>query len=487
MIKIILVFSISIICSFVYSQDNRFIYQESTSESELNQEIKSRILGKSDANISVDFVKIDLDKLFLHEKLVLQFGENNLIINKEKLEQRNTNSIYFFGKNKDNSIILSFLDGDIQGTITTQKGVYQIETIDKDNYAIVKIDHSKLNEKCDDIQDNSLADSLHTIGDNVIDENINNLEDESLNSISSLLLSYDCKVRVLILYTPAAQTSVSNIENTILLAIDETNQSFINSNVNNRVELAYAGSTNYTEVDSYTDKVRFRNTNDGYMDEVHSLRNKYAADVCVLITDYNNAVCGEAYGIYVPASDAFCVVQAYNCATGYYSFGHEIAHLVGCRHDTYVDPTTTPFAYGHGYVYPTGGWRTIMAYANACPSCNRIQYWSNPNVTLNGVAMGTSAINDNARVWNEQANRVMGFRQPENSVTVTSSDVSSSLYADVIAKQSIITSGTVNVNSGKSLNMRAGNSITLQPGFSVELGTEFSATIENIYDCGTGL
>ncbi len=57
-------------------------------------------------------------------------------------------------------------------------------------------------------------------------------------------------------------------------------------------------------------------------------------------------------------------------------------------------------------------------------------------------------------------------------------------YADVIAKQDITTSGTVNVNSGNTLNMKAGNSITLQPGFSVELGAEFSATVENIYDCG---
>jgi hypothetical protein len=58
-------------------------------------------------------------------------------------------------------------------------------------------------------------------------------------------------------------------------------------------------------------------------------------------------------------------------------------------------------------------------------------------------------------------------------------------YADIIAKQNITTSETVNVNNGNALNMRAGNSIILEPGFSVELGAEFSTTIENIYDCGT--
>ncbi|MDR1343695.1 MAG: T9SS type A sorting domain-containing protein, partial [Prevotellaceae bacterium] len=168
-----------------------------------------------------------------------------------------------------------------------------------------------------------------------------------------------------------------------------------------------------------------------------------------------------------------------------YSFGHEIGHLLGCRHDPYVDNTQTPFAYGHGYVNPSNTWRTIMAYPDACGSCTRLLYWSNPNVTYGGVPMGTTSTNNNTRVWNEQSNSIMTFRQPENSITFTSSDVPNSQYADVIAKQNITTGGTVNINNGNTLNMRAGNSITLEPGFSVKLGAEFSATIENIHDCGT--
>ncbi len=69
------------------------------------------------------------------------------------------------------------------------------------------------------------------------------------------------------------------------------------------------------------------------------------------------------------------------------------------------------------------------------------------------------------------------------NVLFASSDIPNTVFADVVAKQEIITVGTVNVNSGNSLNMRAGNSINLQPEFSVQVEAEFSAGIEDIYDC----
>ena len=119
-----------------------------------------------------------------------------------------------------------------------------------------------------------------------------------------------------------------------------------------------------------------------------------------------------------------------------------------------------------------------MAYG----SCPRILYWSNPDVIYGGVSIGSVVAQNNARVWNERSNAVMAFRQPYDNVTITSSDMQNTQYADVIAKQNITTSGTVNVNSGNTLKMRAGNSINLQPGFSVQAGAEFSAEIENIDD-----
>jgi hypothetical protein len=93
--QIFLVFGFIIICStFVYGQDNRLIYSKQVS----NQAKKTNeILGKSDAFISVDFVEIDLKTILYHEQLILQFGENNILVKKERLEARSTNSFCFVG------------------------------------------------------------------------------------------------------------------------------------------------------------------------------------------------------------------------------------------------------------------------------------------------------------------------------------------------------------------------------------------------------
>ncbi|GHV36511.1 hypothetical protein FACS1894178_7830 [Bacteroidia bacterium] len=479
-----LIFGFFIVCStLIYGQDNKLIYSKQVSN---RVEKSNEILRKSETYTSVDFVEINLDKILDYEQFSLQLGGKNISIKKERIDVRNVNNYVFIGSNNEGSrVLISVLDDDIQGVIEMEGEVFTIETVGKQEYAIIKVDYSKLREACENLHEENKHSSFDDENSHNHDTDIENDDEATISPILKSATAYDCKIRVLVLYTPNAQSSVSNIKNTALTAIALTNQSFVNSHINYQVELVYLGRTNYTESGSYsTDLSRFRISGDGYMDEVHTLRNKYSADICVLL-NYTTGVCGVATGIGVTSANAFCLVSTYStCATSNYSFGHEIGHLLGCRHDPYVDNSTTPFAYGHGYVHTSNTWRTIMAYANACGSCPRLQYWSNPNVTYGGEPMGTAATHNNTRVWNEQSNTVMAFRQPDNNITLVSGDIPNTQYADIIAKQDITTSGTVNVNSGNTLNMRAGNSITLQPGFSVELEAEFSATIENIYDCG---
>ena len=476
-----LIFDLLIICSiFLYGQDNILIYSKQVSNS---AEKTNDILRKNITYTSVDFVDFNLNKILEYEEFTLQLGERNIPIRKERIDARGINNYVFVGSNNEGCrVLLSVLDDDIQGVIETDEDVFTIETVGEQQYALITVDYSQLKEACDDLREENDRSSFDDVNSQKPDYDNKNDDDITSTPILRAATAYDCKIRVLVLYTQNAQDSLSNIKNTILTAVDYTNLSFINSQINYRIELVYAGLTNYTESEIKTDLSRFRTAGDGYMDEVHTLRNKYSADVCVLLNYMYLNACGVAADIKATENSAFCVVNT-DCDVSYYSFSHEIGHLIGCRHDPSHDSTTTPFAYGHGYVNPSKAWRTIMAYPVSGYTCPRLLYWSNPNVYKDGVPMGTTATHNTARVWNERSNAVMAFRQPDSNVTFTSSDMPNTQYADVIAKQNITTSGTVDTNSGNTLNMRAGNSINLQPGFSVQAGAEFSADNENIDDC----
>ena len=125
-----------------------------------------------------------------------------------------------------------------------------------------------------------------------------------------------------------------------------------------------------------------------------------------------------------------------------------------------------------------------MAYPDQCNYCERLLYWSNPDVLYYGENMGTAILNNNARVWNERANTVMSFRQPDYNVTVTNSDVINADFGNIIAKNNIVTNGTAIINAGTVMRLIAGTDVELKDGFHATNGSDFVARIEEVDDCG---
>jgi hypothetical protein len=220
-------------------------------------------------------------------------------------------------------------------------------------------------------------------------------------------------IDVLVAFTPGAQGFTGDMNLFAAQAIEETNGSFTNSNVWARVRLVGAMSISYNESGRDYDTIlsHFTNNGDGFMDNIHAQRDALRADVAVLIINQSDW-CGQAREIGANAAQAFVIVH-WDCATGYYSFGHEIGHLTGARHDEPTDTTDTPYAHGHGFRHQAAapnGWRTIMGYRCAGNLCNpRLQYWSSPSNTWSGLAMGTADA-DNRRVWNDRAATLASFR-----------------------------------------------------------------------------
>lgn len=291
-----------------------------------------------------------------------------------------------------NNSVMIVRNGDkLTGTIRSNGQLYSLRPLRSGGHAIVRVNEAKMP-----------ADHPAAYGFLPRIEMGNALKTQGRASIAA------STIRVLVAYTPSAATASGDITGLINLAIAETNQGYANSGVDISVQLASSVRVTYTESGSFsTDLSRFRGTTDGYMDSIHTTRNSTAADVGVLIIN-NSSSCGLASGIGSSASTAFAAVH-YSCATGYYSFGHEIGHLQSARHDIATDGSLTPYAYGHGYRSPTNAWRTIMAY-NCSPSCPRINYWSNPAKTYGGQAMGNTTRAHNQRVLNTTAATIAAFR-----------------------------------------------------------------------------
>lgn len=198
-------------------------------------------------------------------------------------------------------------------------------------------------------------------------------------------------IDVMVLYTAAARTwagGAVGIANLINLGVSETNTSYSNSGVNQRIRLVHAAEVPYVESDFFSPNLTNLATGSGALSGVAALRNAHGADlVTMLVHPGTPDACGVAFIMtnVSPAAQAggFSVTDA-QCVAGY-TFAHELGHNMGVRHDWFVDTSVTPFRYGHGYVNPVAGqrWRTVMAYPDMCNalgfSCTRVLFWSNPD------------------------------------------------------------------------------------------------------------
>src|SRR6516225_10079896 len=202
--------------------------------------------------------------------------------------------------------------------------------------------------------------------------------------------SNDIVIDVLVAYTKKAASNYTDVKRELVdLSIEEANESFRRSGIDHvKLRLVHAYQTDYVEEGTHFDHVwRCADKGDGYMDEVHPLRDKYKADVGVLIVDDPQG-CGLATRVFADADEAFAVVH-HECAATTYSLAHEVGHLIGARHDLKLDQIMTPFPYGHGYVNGNK-WRDIMSYKASCDGCPRLALWSNPTVTIKGEPAGTA-------------------------------------------------------------------------------------------------
>lgn len=346
---------------------------------------------------SLDLVRIDTAALQGDSASLNVPNQRALTFSKQSVETKGADNFIWQGKLSDvpGTATLVVHDGNVTGTVQDGTDLYRIEPVGGGVHAIVKVDQSKFPPEHPPSFENKEREQRGSL---------------QLQGAPANLHDGPVGIDVLVAYTPSAKASVADIDATIQLAVAEANQSYVNSGINIKLNLVDSFQISYTETGKSFDTILADFVANS---TVNQRRDSSGADLAALIinqTDY----CGLADDIMAKASTAFAVVH-YSCATGYYSFAHELGHLMGARHDEAHDSTTSPFAYGHGFQHTASpAWRTVMAY-DCTGGCSRLQYWSNPNVNYSGQAMGTTGTNDNARVLNGTAVTVAGFRTPQGS------------------------------------------------------------------------
>lgn len=295
------------------------------------------------------------------------------------------------GEGKTGTVALALQSETISGTVNLPDAVYDLTPIGGDFVAIVKIDQSKARP----------------------DEPPAAQRYEKRTELDVLPVT---DIRVLIGYTPAAkqvvQSQSTSIEQFIARILTEANASFINSDIPVRYTLAGSLALSYTEQNSWaTDRDRFFNKNDEYMDDIFTERDNKAADLAMLLFS-SEGYCGEVMAIHSSTDTAFAVVDVDRGCTGKYTFTHETGHLFGAEHDASNASVPSYKPYGHGLI-SGNAWRTIMAYQHNCDPCTRILQWSSPAIKYppgSAEATGTTDLNDNARVIREESERLSKFR-----------------------------------------------------------------------------
>ncbi|MGV3757162.1 MAG: reprolysin-like metallopeptidase [Verrucomicrobiota bacterium] len=234
-----------------------------------------------------------------------------------------------------------------------------------------------------------------------------------LGSASAITL-----VDVMVVYTAqsrAAAGGTDAMHAAIDAAVMEANLVYARSLVNLQLRLVHRAEVTYTESGSMqTDLNRVRDTGDGFMDNVHTLRDTYGADLVCLITDTSSGIAGLAGVMLTPsasfAPNGFSVVSRSDLV-GFYTFAHELGHNMGCAHDRANTTLGGAYSYAYGHALSVGGFTygTVMSYVGS-----GIPHFSNPEVLYRGVptgiAEGSPNSADNARVLNNTAPIVSAFR-----------------------------------------------------------------------------
>ena len=397
-----------------------------------DQQLRFQRLKQSDDFLSVTLIKVEsLKKAVTKKSLIFDLPtiSRKIVANTQNVDYTTKSKFIWNGAFSNGDAFLIYEEGRVYGQIRINGAVFDIQYLENGYALLIEYNMEKLNRINCAVQDEKI-DKNH-IKSSEINENKSDFG-KNQDGRSSIPV-----IKVLVLFTPAAQATGLNMNDLANTARAQWVTAQINSGVQPSLEIAGVVSLNFNEtLNIFDDVANFRNNI-----IAQQLRNLYEADIVLLFTDGNYpGVAGVVASIGPVEDNAYAIVEVAS-ATSTFTFIHEVAHLFGARHDT--DPTPGD-AHGHGWK-KGWFWPFIKKYGSIMRvrelGRQRVLYFSNPYKTHKGKATGILNSRFNARVLNVNGHIVEDFRFTQPNLAVSISGPGSANDGDALSFFSSIYNG----------------------------------------------
>ncbi len=283
-----------------------------------------------------------------------------------------------------------------------------------------------------------LSCGIHLVTDNILDQVESYTKSARLNNASDLVnkmqsVESQTTIKLMIVYASGAlnwMLTYGSVENIINQAMALSQEALDVSDTRVNLELVHAAHVNYQETGLGGSVLlnQLRINGDGIMDEVHSWRNVFEADIVSLF-----AVLSDVGGVgYLPSSPAGDDRLGFNAnrvqqMANTYTLIHEIGHNMGNMHSrnqaaSAAGPNGGVFPYSTGWRWIGGdnaSYASVMTYESSPLDgvvSRRTPHFSNPQISFAGVPTGTSSFSDpfgpadNARSMREMKDVIAAYR-----------------------------------------------------------------------------